>query len=115
MESDTQLEEGNYFVQKNRYKNRAMKFLMVSGGAMIATLGVAVASPALGALAIPVAAGAALASASSIMGFTANKVAENLTDVYEDKTMRQRFSSGLKAMREKTLGASSENKLKMKA
>lgn len=105
--------EENCFVQKNKYERRFKKFMVMSGAAMTVTIGAIVAAPALGALAMPVIAGATLTSAASFVGAMANKVAENNTDAYEDKTMRQRFSSGLKAMREKAFGAGSENKFKM--
>lgn len=113
MEMDMGHNDETFFVQKNKYERRFKKFLVVSGGAMVATMGAIVAAPALGALAIPVIAGTTLSSATAFVGAMANKVAENITDPYEDKSMRQKFSSGLKAMREKAFGVNSDNKLKM--
>lgn len=113
MEIDMEHNNETFFVQKNKYERRFKKFLVVSGGAMVATMGAIVAAPALGALAVPVLAGATLTGAASFVGAMASKVAENITDPYEDKTMRQRFSSGLKAMREKAFAVNSDNKLKM--
>lgn len=104
----------NYFVQKDKYSRRTEKFLMMGGASVVATMGFIVAAPALGALAVPLLAASAVTGCGSIAGFTVNKVAEKITDVYEEKTMRQRFASSIKSMRDKAFGRDSGNDIKMK-
>lgn len=104
----------NYFVQKNKYRNRAEKFLIMGGASIVATMGMVVAAPALGALAVPLLAAGAATGYTSLAGFAANKIAEKVTDVYEEKTMRQRFTGNLKSMRDKAFGKNADNEMRFK-
>ena len=109
------MEKNNYFVQKDKYRKRGEKFLMMGGASIIATMGLVVAAPALGTLAIPLLVAGAATGHISLAGFAANKIAENNTDVYEEKTMRQRFSNGIKTIRAKALGTENTDTSKLKS
>lgn len=106
-------DEKYYFVQINKYQKRAEKFLTIGRASIYMTMGLVIAKPVLGSLALPLLAASCASSYALIAGYVANKIAENKTDIYESQSMRERFSSGLKAMREKAFGVGSENKFKM--
>jgi hypothetical protein len=94
----------HYFVQKDKYRRRAEKFLIMGAGSVMATFGLVVASPALGALALPAIAVGAAASYASVAGFGLNKIAENVTDTYEPLSKREKVFNAISSMREKAFG-----------
>lgn len=98
------MSSNNYFAKKNEYANKANKFLILGAASVLGIVGGLAAGPVLGAVSVPTLAISAVAGNISILGFSANKVAENLTSPYETKTIPERIMSSIKKIRTNSLG-----------
>ncbi|WP_279211867.1 hypothetical protein [Delftia acidovorans] len=89
-------QDGKHFlVQREKYANRAEKFLFLGAASVVATMGAIVAAPLLGALAIPALVATSGVGYVSLAGFGANKIAENTTDAYEPHSKREKFKNAI--------------------
>lgn len=103
------IEDDKYFcVQRDKYQKRAEKFLAIGRTAIPITSVLVIATPVLGSLALPLLATSCAISYGLVAGYVANKIAEDRTDVYESQSMRERFVSRLKSIREKAFGPNEE-------